>query len=1250
MGNTFDAGSIESQLVLDRSEFTEGLRLAKAEGDKFAKSKFTAKLSLDHGTILPDIAEIKTELASLRDVNLNVGISGSNAQIRAISQSAGVLDGRQITMGVQINGIADASAQLRTLRQLANSLDGRTINTHVNFNSADASAQMRAYRTELRGLDGQNARTTASFNGASSAMRGGGGAMRLLLEAALYLAPALIPISAAALNVAATATVMGVAVGGAIGVFGLATMGAVKNVVALNKTLDQAKKALGTQRQALDQLKPGTNAYATQLHKVELAQEAVNKAQAAFTPQQTKFANGLVAMTGAWHTFITATQNDTLSVASIFVRSIADALPKLVPVVHALTPEVAALANQWKNWVDNGGLARLVSLLIHTGVPAFHQLRLAISSVTTFFGNMFQAFTPQVQHMATAINNGAAALARWSGTGGFVRFIDYVKTNSPQVRQFFKELGDALKNVATAMKGLGSPSLLLATTLLKIVAALPPSVIQAIVLGMFAWRTAVIGITIATTAWAIAQIALDTAMSPFFLLMAGAALTVLAVVAAIVALGVGIYYLVKYWDVVQHGLVVGWNATWGAIKTAALATWHDGLEPAYKGMMTGFHAVATAALWFWNVVLKPTFNAISIGARLLVVIIGTLLFMPLLLIFKLMRPVVLGLWTYAFKPMFNFIAMAARIWWAGVKLYFDAVIWGLKLVGTWAMWLWEHAFKPVFGFIAAAARIWWFGVKLYFDFVILGFKEVGKWAMWLWNVAIHPSFTAIAKGSSDLYVHGIKPATDAIVVAFKWVGKWAKWLWDVGIHPAWNLIETGTKKLSDGMIKVFDEMGKGIKKTWDAVKGIAAVPINFVIDTVYNHGIVSVWNTIAHAVGLDKMKLGTVGKIKFAQGGAIGGGVAGMDSVPILAMPNEHIWTAEEVKNAGGHGAVAAMRSQYSSTGKSRVAPGGPTASPHYFFGGGVIDWGKNAVSKVGNVAKGAWDATGGKVTSMAMDELKKVTRGAIGLVANPILDGLKSAMTKGIDAIIPGAPSWQSLITGTATAPIKWIKDWIKGDDAKNTPKAGVGGVIPTAQHKLVIDQALSAAHIPPPGDLGQWEAGLNVLIGRESGWNPNAVNRTDINAQQGHPSQGLAQTIPGTFAQYVPASLRARGILDPVANVAAAARYIIARYGSILNVPQADPNHPPQGYFGGGVTVPGVHLFGEKGPELVATSGGDRVFTASDTDRMLKGASGGSSTTINFPDRFVLKVGEREFLAMLDDETRATMADVLQEADRSR
>jgi TP901 family phage tail tape measure protein len=144
--------------------------------------------------------------------------------------------------------------------------------------------------------------------------------------------------------------------------------------------------------------------------------------------------------------------------------------------------------------------------------------------------------------------------------------------------------------------------------------------------------------------------------------------------------------------------------------------------------------------------------------------------------------------------------------------------------------------------------------------------------------------------------------------------------------------------------------------------------------------------------------------------------------------------------------------------------------------------------------------------------------------------------------------------------------------------------------------------------GAPSNWATPLRVLIMRESGGNPNAINLWDSNAQAGHPSQGLMQTIPSTFNAYALPGLG--GITNPIANIVAGIRYIQSRYGSIFNVQQANAGLAPRGYATGGVIdepVVGVgasgrqYTFAENGPETVVPGVVQRG-----------GSGGGGSTTI--------------------------------------
>jgi hypothetical protein len=96
----------------------------------------------------------------------------------------------------------------------------------------------------------------------------------------------------------------------------------------------------------------------------------------------------------------------------------------------------------------------------------------------------------------------------------------------------------------------------------------------------------------------------------------------------------------------------------------------------------------------------------------------------------------------------------------------------------------------------------------------------------------------------------------------------------------------------------------------------------------------------------------------------------------------------------------------------------------------------------------------------------------------------------------------------------------------------------------------------------------GVKTIIMHESGGNPNAINNWDSNARAGIPSQGLMQTIPSTFKACVLPSLAGRSITDPVANITAGIRSMIAHHGlgAVMSGGRRDANGNYIGYGGAG------------------------------------------------------------------------------------
>ena len=392
-------------------------------------------------------------------------------------------------------------------------------------------------------------------------------------------------------------------------------------------------------------------------------------------------------------------------------------------------------------------------------------------------------------------------------------------------------------------------------------------------------------------------------------------------------------------------------------------------------------------------------------------------------------------------------------------------------------------------------------------------------------------------------------------------------LWK-GIGTWWstNVVNPLKGGLND-IGNAFNSTKDWISRSWDKIKEAAASPVRFVVNTVYNNGIRAVWDKVASAVGLG-LRLPAA---HFARGGvmpgytpgrdvmmaAVSGGEAIMRPEFTRAMGKDWIYMMNRLARQGGPKAV-----------RQAVAGGMPA-----FRDGGIMG---SVKSTLGTIANGVMDFLtdpGAFVTKRIVTPVRNMVAGIGGGVIGRIV----------------------------AQAPVKWAEALVgKAKDAIGSIGAGIGGAVSgmvtnfkaSAGVAQWTPQVLTALAM-----LGQPASWLQTVLRRmnqESGGNPNAINNWDSNAKAGHPSQGLMQTIPSTFAAYA-GPLRSRGILDPLANIYAGLNYAIHRYGSLaaLNRPggYALGGIVPMLANGGTVVRDGVAMVGEKGPELLHLPAGAQV-----------------------------------------------------------
>ncbi|MFF9894978.1 phage tail tape measure protein [Streptomyces longispororuber] len=458
--------------------------------------------------------------------------------------------------------------------------------------------------------------------------------------------------------------------------------------------------------------------------------------------------------------------------------------------------------------------------------------------------------------------------------------------------------------------------------------------------------------------------------------------------------------------------------------------------------------------------------------------------------------------------------------------------------------------------------------------VVTAVKAVGAAGVWLWKNALLPAFRGIGAG--------VRTLKNVAGSALGGIASAARTMYSRGIKPA---IDAG-KRAAAGLGTAFTNAKDAIGEQFSKIKGLAKRPISFIIDTVYNNGIVALWSKIRKAFGGPELH-----RVNFARGGVLPGYTPGRDPHHFysptggqLALSGGEAIMRPEFTRAVGPGFVGAMNAIARTRGVSGVraamAGGGPVQA---FKDGGMFGW----VDDVGSAAKGAgsaaWEGVK-KGASWLKDGMASSARAGIKKLVNPLIDQIPGLNT-GWGKLAKGVPMKivDSLLGYSEKADDKIQKTFI--------PVGGVGGGV-KRWSKLVLKALAMVGQ--PASLLGTTLRRMN----QESGGNPRAINMWDINAKRGMASRGLMQVIPPTFNAYA-GRLRSRGIWDPLANIYASMRYALSVYGSL-----AKAYNRPGGYSAGGRPHAGeVAWVGEQGPELVKFRGGEEVYDHRTSLRMAAG-----------------------------------------------
>lgn len=300
--------------------------------------------------------------------------------------------------------------------------------------------------------------------------------------------------------------------------------------------------------------------------------------------------------------------------------------------------------------------------------------------------------------------------------------------------------------------------------------------------------------------------------------------------------------------------------TWGAISGFVSGAWEGWIKPAFEGIADFLvNVLAPAARDLWVNWIQPAFSAIAdfivnvlapAAHDLWVDWIQPAFTQIVDLVSNKLGPIFLKVWEQYISPAFEFLVAAIRDYLAPTVLY-----------------LWENVVQPAWSAIAACIEFAWGVIRVVWD-LLVGYIQNFLMPIFtaIYELCVKPVWKsieiAIALSWAAIQVvwEAIAAFIDYVLLpVFRALEFGVTWVWDKiskGISYAWeNWIKPAVEamkgffedKLAPGIEKAMDI----IKSAWDGLKKVAAAPVNFMIDFVYNKGIRWAFNKVAEFLGAE---------------------------------------------------------------------------------------------------------------------------------------------------------------------------------------------------------------------------------------------------------------------------------------------------------------------------------------------------------------------------------------------------------------
>jgi len=264
---------------------------------------------------------------------------------------------------------------------------------------------------------------------------------------------------------------------------------------------------------------------------------------------------------------------------------------------------------------------------------------------------------------------------------------------------------------------------------------------------------------------------------------------------------------------------------------------------------------------------------------------------------------------------------------------------------------------------------------------------------------------------TGLWRGGIRLFTDLKDGAVQiWRGLWS--LVETVASGSWRLVRQGFDAFADGLKNAFKGARDSIGEIWAGLKALVKAPIRFWIETVYNGGIVKVWNaTAARLPGVPDMARMALPH-GFARGGILPGQSSWRDGDDQLVpmRRGEGVYVSEVMRDPYERARLYAMNAA-----AMRGADPAAARAQYGFAEGGIIGGlksvGSSIADGVGSVLKKGANAVRGGLADVAEAAFK------------PVKAGLSTALGT-------NRGSWPGMVAAAPLGLIDRAIDYIRGKD----------------------------------------------------------------------------------------------------------------------------------------------------------------------------------------------------------------------------